>query len=95
MKLLTSHIGGKFSFFSGRRSTWIVGGLLYLLSYRYDSVKKQNELADVLGTTDGTIRDSYRLWLKTFPDLFMDVIGKFANDEKLRYFVRIDLIKEA
>ncbi len=95
LEIINKSYRRKFSFFSGRRSTWIVGGLLYLLSYRYDSVKKQKELADVLGTTDGTIRDSYRLWLKTFPDLFMDVIGKFANDEKLRYFVRIDLIKEA
>jgi hypothetical protein len=84
----------KFGFFTGRKSKWVVGGLFYLLGHRYNSVKNQAELADKLGTTDNTIRDSYRLWLKTFPDLFLDVVGKFANDDKLRYFVLIDLKKD-
>ncbi|MCL5876456.1 MAG: hypothetical protein M1540_01430 [Candidatus Bathyarchaeota archaeon] len=84
----------KFSFFNGRKSKWVVGGLFYLLGYRYGSVKKQGELADKLGTSDTTIRDSYRLWLKTFPDLFVDVIGKMANDQNLKYFVLVDLKKE-
>jgi transcription initiation factor TFIIIB Brf1 subunit/transcription initiation factor TFIIB len=84
----------KSAFFNGRRSTWIAGGLLYLLSYRFNSIKNQKELADKLGTTDNTIRDAYRQWLKTFPDLFLDVIGKFANDDKLCYFILIDLKKD-
>jgi transcription initiation factor TFIIIB Brf1 subunit/transcription initiation factor TFIIB len=77
----------KFSFFNGRRSKSLVGGLFYLLSYRYDAVKKQNELADALGTTDVSIRVSYRLWLETFPDLFVDVIAKFAQAKDLRSYV--------
>lgn len=84
----------KFAFFNGRRSRWIVGGLFYLLGYRYNSIKNQNELADKLGTTDITIRDSYRTWLKTFPDLFSDVIDKFIDDDQLRHFVLIDLKKD-
>ena len=44
LEIINKSYRRKFSFFSGRRSTWIVGGLLYLLSYRYDSVKKQKEL---------------------------------------------------
>jgi hypothetical protein len=84
----------KFAFFNGRRARWIVGGLFYLLGYRYNSIKNQAELADKLGTSDNTIRDSYRGWLKTFPDLFSDVIEKFVNDDQLRYFVLIDLKKE-
>jgi hypothetical protein len=68
----------KLSFFNGRKAKSIVGGLFYLLGYKYDAVKKQNELADKLGTTDHSIRDSYRKWLETFPDLFLDVIGKLA-----------------
>lgn len=83
----------KFAFFNGKSSRCLVGGLFYLLGYRYGAVKKQNELADRLGTTDVTIRVSYRRWLEMFPDLFLDVIGKFAADKDLRYFVLLDLNK--
>ena len=81
----------KFAFFNGKSSRCIVGGLFYLLGFRYDAIKKQNELADQLGTTDVTIRLSYRRWLETFPDLFLDVINKFAVDKDLRFFVLLDL----
>jgi hypothetical protein len=81
----------KFSFFNGKSSKYLVGGLFYILGYRYDVIKKQNELADQLGTTDVTIRASYRKWLETFPDLFLDVIGKFAANSALRSFVLLDL----
>jgi transcription initiation factor TFIIIB Brf1 subunit/transcription initiation factor TFIIB len=82
------------NFYSGRRATALVSGLFYLLSFRFDSVKKQNELASKLGTTDVTIRASYRKWLIAFPDLFVDVIGKFAQDNSLKYFVLVDLKRE-
>ncbi|MGO8805308.1 MAG: hypothetical protein ACLQO7_01710 [Candidatus Bathyarchaeia archaeon] len=81
----------KFSFFSGKSSKCLVGGLFYLLGYRYDAIKKQNELADALGTSDVSIRVSYRKWLETFPDLFLDVIGKFGTNSVLRTFVLLDL----
>jgi transcription initiation factor TFIIIB Brf1 subunit/transcription initiation factor TFIIB len=81
----------KFAFFNGKSSRCLVGGLFYLLGFRYDAIKKQNELADRLGTTDVTIRLSYRRWLETFPDLFLDVINKFAADKDLRFFVLLDL----
>ena len=81
----------KITFYSGRRARAIVGGLFYLLGYRFDDIKKQNELADKLSTSDVTIRMSYRKWLTEFPDLFEDVIEKLAQDENLKYFVLIDL----
>ena len=81
----------KFAFFNGKSSKCLVGGLFYLLGYRYDAIKKQNELADKLGTSDVSIRVSYRKWLETFPDLFLDVIGKFATNSVLRTFVLLDL----
>ena len=81
----------KFSFFTGKTSRGLVGGLFYLLSYKYDAVKNQKELADRLGTSDVTIRASYRNWLEEFPDLFQDVIGKLAQDQSLRYYVLTDL----
>lgn len=81
----------KFAFFNGKTSRGLVGGLFYLLGHKYDVVKNQKELADRLGTTDVTIRASYRNWLEAFPDLFLDVIGKLAQDQNLRYYVLTDL----
>ena len=81
----------KFSFFNGKTSRGLVGGLFYLLGYKYDAVKNQKELADRLGTSDVTIRASYRCWLEEFPDLFQDVIGKLAQDQNLRWYVLVDL----
>jgi hypothetical protein len=81
----------KLSFFNGKTSRGLVGGLFYLLGYKYDVVKNQKELADRLGTTDVTIRASYRNWLEAFPDLFLDIIGKLAQDQNLRYYVLTDL----
>jgi hypothetical protein len=80
-----------FMFFSGKSSKYLIGGLFYLLGYRYGVIKNQNEIADRLGTTDVTIRISYRKWLETFPDMFLDVIGKFADNSSLRSFVLLDL----
>lgn len=80
-----------FSFFSGKSSKRIVSGLFYLLGYRYNVVKKQRELAWCLGTTDVSVRASYRQWLEAFPDMFADVIGKFEQDTYLRYYVLLNL----
>jgi len=91
MRILNQTYARKFVFFNGKSSKSIVGGLFYLLSYRYNAIKKQNELANQLGTTDVSIRVSYRKWLETFPDLFLDVIAKFASISALRSFVLLDL----
>ena len=58
-----------------------MGGLFYLLGFRYDDSKKQREIAVTLQITDVSIRSSYKRWLKEFPDLFQDVIGKLADQE--------------
>jgi transcription initiation factor TFIIIB Brf1 subunit/transcription initiation factor TFIIB len=81
----------KFVFFNGKSSKHIVGGLFYLLGFRYADVKRQTELAHQLGTSDVTIRESYRKWLMTFPDLFLDIIVKFESDKDSRYFALKDL----
>jgi hypothetical protein len=75
----------KFAFFSGKSYRGLIGGLFYLLGFRYDAEKKQKELAERLGTTDVTIRASYRKWLEDFPDLFADVNDKIANNSNLGY----------
>jgi hypothetical protein len=81
----------KVNFFGGKRASSLVGGLFYLLGYRYGKVKKQSEIADKLRTSDVTVRLSYRKWLIEFPDLFVDVIGKLAQHESLKYFILCDL----
>ncbi len=91
IQIINQTYSRKFAFFNGKSSRCIVGGLFYLLGFRHDAIKKQNELAYKLGTSDVTIRLSYRKWLETFPDLFTDIIDKFAMDKDLRYFVLIDL----
>jgi hypothetical protein len=77
-------------FFNGKITRCFVGGLFYLMGYRYDVARKQRELADRLGTSDVSIRVNYRQWLEEFPDLFLDVIGKFAQDSTLRYYVLLN-----
>ncbi len=91
VKIINCTYKRKFSFFSGKSSRNIVGGLLYLLGFRYDLVVRQKEIAYLLSTSDVTIRASYRKWLETFPDLFLDVIGKLALDKDLRNYVLLDL----
>lgn len=85
----------KITYCSGRKARALVAGLFYIMGYRFDNVKKQNELANKLGTTDATVRKSYRKWLLDFPDLFVDVISKMAQDENLKYFILIDLAKRS
>ena len=93
IQIINKTYNRKFSFFNGKKSKSLVGGLFYLLSYRYDAIKKQMELADKLGTSDVSIRISYRLWLETFPDLFMDIIGKFSMDKDLRSYILLTFKK--
>jgi hypothetical protein len=81
----------KHLFFNGKSFKFMVGGIFYLLGFRYDVVKKQRELARLLETNVVTVRDAYRQLLREFPDLFLDIMGKFAEDNNLRFFVFLDL----
>jgi hypothetical protein len=90
LEIITNARKSKFAFFSGKSSRGLIGGLFYLLGFRYDAEKKQKELAEKLGTTDVTIRASYRKWLEEFPDLFADVNDKIANNSSLGSFASSD-----
>jgi transcription initiation factor TFIIIB Brf1 subunit/transcription initiation factor TFIIB len=83
VKIINRAYARKFRFFNGKTSRCLVGGLFYLLGFKYESTKRQRELADKLGTSDVTIRASYRDWLEEFPDMFLDGIGKLAMDKDL------------
>ena len=63
-----------FSFYNGKALKCIVAGLFYILGFRYGAPKKQREIGITLQITDVTLRSSYKKWLKSFPDLFQDVI---------------------
>ena len=71
----------KFSFCNGKSLRCIVGGLFYLLGFRFNDPKKQREIAIALQITVESIRSSYKKWLNEFPDLFQDVTTKLANKE--------------
>lgn len=90
LEIITNAHKSKFAFFSGKSSRGLIGGLFYLLGFRYAAAKKQKELAEKLGTTDVTIRASYRKWLEEFPELFADVSDKIASNNALSYFVSSD-----
>lgn len=94
MDLLMKVQKRRFLFFNGKTSRGLVGGLFYLLGYKYDVSKNQKELADKLGTSDVTIRASYRSWLEEFPDLFQKVVPKLALDQNLRWYVLVDYRKK-
>jgi transcription initiation factor TFIIIB Brf1 subunit/transcription initiation factor TFIIB len=87
LEIITQAAKEKFSFFTGKSAKGLLGGLFYLSGFRYKAVKTQKELAAQLGTTDVTIRVSYRKWLKEFPNFFPDIIGKFEEDEKHGYSI--------
>jgi hypothetical protein len=79
VKIINQVCKRKFSFCNGKSLRCIMGGLFYLLGFRYDDPRKQREIAIVLQITDVSIRSSYKQWLKEFPDLFQDVIAKLSD----------------
>jgi hypothetical protein len=91
MSILNMAYHNKPRFFNGKCSRGLVGGIFYLLGFRHDIARKQKEIAFSLGTTEVTVRSSYRQWLQEFSEQFTDIIGKLADDRSLRYFILIDL----
>ena len=79
------------AFFSGKSAKGILGGLFYLLGYRFSMVKTQKEIARSLNATDMTIRASYRVWLKEFPDLFQDVNEQIRRTRESGRFSSLDM----
>ena len=81
VKIINHVYKKKFSFGSGKRFSCIVGGLFYLLGFRYDDPKKQREIAIVLQITDVSLRASYKKWLQDFPELFQDIKAMIKDQE--------------
>jgi hypothetical protein len=66
-------------FFNGKAPKCFVGGLFYLLGYRYNAQMTQKEIADMLCTTEVSIRKSYKKWLNQFPQIFADIKMKMPR----------------
>ncbi len=85
-------IGETFSmnhfFFNGKSFRRIICGLFFLLGYKHDAAMSEREIADGLGTSEVTVRRSYREWLDTFPELFKHILPKLAENVLLRPFVQ-------
>lgn len=69
-------------FFYGKRSKCVLGGLFYILGYRFNAAKTQREIADLLCTTEVSVRKLYKSWLNEFPQLFTDVSVKMAGNRQ-------------
>jgi len=60
-------------FFCGKSPKCILGGLFYILGFKFNSTITQREIADLLCTTEDSIRKSYKRWLIEFPKFFTDI----------------------
>jgi len=72
-------------FFYGKASKCVLGGLFYLLGYRFNEAKTQREIADLLRTTEVSVRKLYKSWLNEFPQLFTDVNVKMSKNRQTDY----------
>jgi hypothetical protein len=86
VKIINQVCKKKFSFINGKSFRCVVGGLFYLLGFRYDCPKKQKEIAIALQITDVSIRSFYKQWLKEFPEMFQDVIKKLPDPKLHRCY---------
>jgi hypothetical protein len=73
LQILTKASKQNLRFFCGKAPKCILGGLFYILGYKFNSIKTQREIADFLCTTEDSIRKSYKNWLIEFPQFFTDI----------------------
>jgi hypothetical protein len=72
-------------FFYGKTSKCVLGGLFYILGYRFNAAKTQREIADLLYTTEISVRKLYKSWLNEFPQSFTDVSAKMSGNRETDY----------
>jgi transcription initiation factor TFIIIB Brf1 subunit/transcription initiation factor TFIIB len=75
-------------FFCGKPPKSILGGLFYILGFRFKAVKTQSEIACFLCTTEGSVRKSYKSWLSEFPEQFIDLDYQRLSDNSITLVVR-------
>jgi hypothetical protein len=60
-------------FFCGKAPKCILGGLFYILGFRFKAIKTQREIADFLCTTEVSVAKSSKIWLEKLPHYFTDL----------------------
>jgi transcription initiation factor TFIIIB Brf1 subunit/transcription initiation factor TFIIB len=73
-------------FFHARKPKCTLSGLFYILGFRFRAEKTQREIADLLCTTEVSVRKSYKSWLNEFPQFFTDVRFKMSENRQADYY---------
>ena len=76
LQVLAQASNANLRFFEGKSPKCVLGGLFYILRFRFYAPKTQKEIADLLCTTEVSVRKSYHGWLNEFPQLFADITNK-------------------
>jgi hypothetical protein len=84
-RILFEAAGIKLRFFNGKSVKCVLGGLFYLLGYRFAATRTQREIADKLCTTEVSVRRSYRNWLIEFPQFFTDIENRFGQQSSPQF----------
>jgi transcription initiation factor TFIIIB Brf1 subunit/transcription initiation factor TFIIB len=79
LQILAKASGINLRFFTSKAPKCLLGGLFYLLGWRYNVARTQREIANMLGTTEVSIRKAYKNWLKEFPQFFKDITVKMET----------------
>jgi transcription initiation factor TFIIIB Brf1 subunit/transcription initiation factor TFIIB len=74
-------------FFCGKPPKCILGGLFYILGFRFKVVKTQSEIAYFLCTTEDSVRKSYNSWFREFPEQFTDLDANRLGDNPVKLAV--------
>jgi len=85
IKIMNQVYRKNFLFCNGKSWRCPLGGLFYLLGYRYNDPKRQKEIAHTLQTTEVSIRIYYKQWLRDFPELFQDITEKISKRDSDRH----------
>jgi hypothetical protein len=81
LQVLAKASGINLRFFNGKASRSLLGGLFYLLSFRFNAEMTQSEIAYLLGISEVSVRKSYRDWLDEFPYFFTDLTVKMNSHQ--------------
>jgi transcription initiation factor TFIIIB Brf1 subunit/transcription initiation factor TFIIB len=84
LQILAKASRANLRFFNGRTPKCLLGGLFYLLGYRYGVTVTQREIADLLCTTEVSVRISYLSWLEAFPQFFTDIAVKMPCRRRIK-----------
>jgi hypothetical protein len=86
LQLMAQASSANLKFFNAKKPKCILSGLFYILGFRFSAVKTQREIADLLCTTEVSVRKSYKSWLSEFPQFFTDIRFKMSENRQFDYY---------